>query len=567
MPPAQPLITQWLIKLNGQPAQPAMMADVKRIEVDSNLFMPDMCTIELNQALNWMAHDWIGRAVVIDAQDAPGEQGEHRSTTPEPIFAGEIVSVEGDFRENDHNFLVLRAYDRSHRLQHGSKARQWRQVTDSDIVKRIAQEHGLSPEVDGTSFVHTQIFQDNVSDFEFVTQRAKAAGRIFTVDDRKLVFKKPQSIQRPQVALDLGATMLEFHPRFTVGAQVSEVTVRGWDVKNKREVLGKATNGFSIATEGGSRKPGHRLYTAGVSAAGAQLVTDQVIDEQRQGDEAATAVLNGIWSGDFRGDGIAMGNPELQAGSKVEITNLDKFNGTYFVTSVRHVYDGGHYLTHFNISGMSADTTADLVSAREEVGRTSSGRVSHGLAVALVTDNRDPDKMGRVKLMFPWFNPDQQTEWVRMATPMAGGGRGFYYPPEVRDEVLVGFEHGDFNRPYVVGALWNGIDESPIPATEAVGSDGKVEKRVIKTRAGHIIRLDDKSGSEKIEIIDKTGKNKITIESSNNTITVEATGDIKLDAKQNIEIKATKDVKISGAKIEVQATGQMVVKGATVEIN
>ena len=557
MPPRQTLITQWVLKVNDQVAT-EMMVDVKRIEVDSNLFMPDMCTVELNRALTWMSTGWIGRSIKIEAGDAPGEGGVTARQQAKPIFAGEVVAVEGDFREDDHNFLIVRAYDRSHRMQHATKARHWTQVTDSDLATRIGGEYGLEVQTDPTKFVHVQIFQDNVTDFEFISERARASGRIFTIDAGKLLFRKADNLGKPTVELDLGATMLEFHPRFTVGAQVQDVTVRGWDVKAKREVLGQARAGLSIAKGGGEGKTGAQLYGP-ISAAGTYLVTDQVIDSQPQGDEVAGSVLNDIWASDFRADGIAMGNPDLQAGGKVKITNMDKFNGEYFVTSVRHVYDGGHYLSHFNISGLSADTTADLVGVGKETGKTMTGRTMQGLAIAIVSDNKDPEKMGRVKVYFPWFDAGQQSDWVRMATPMTGGGRGFYFTPEVRDEVLVGFEHGDFNRPYIIGGLWNGQDATPIPASDAVDGQGKVNKRIIKTRAGHILRFDDTSGGEKIEIIDKTGKNKIVIDSTSNKITIEAFGDI--------DLKATKDVNIKGINVNIQGSGRTVIKGATVEIN
>jgi uncharacterized protein involved in type VI secretion and phage assembly len=194
-----------------------------------------------------------------------------------------------------------------------------------------------------------------------------------------------------------------------------------------------------------------------------------------------------------------------------------------------------------------------------------------GVVVGVVTNNQDPDGMGRVKVKFPWLSDTEESFWARVASPMAGKERGFFFLPEVDDEVLVTFEHGDVRFPFVLGALWNGQDKPP-----ETNSDGKNNARTIKSRSGHVIRLSDEDGKEKIEIIDMSGNNKIVFDASQNIITVNSDkdivlsapkGTIKLDA-QKIEITSSADAKIeAGAGMDVKATGQMNVKGATVNIN
>lgn len=195
---------------------------------------------------------------------------------------------------------------------------------------------------------------------------------------------------------------------------------------------------------------------------------------------------------------------------------------------------------------------------------------TYGVVVGIVTNNQDPDKMGRVKVKFPWLSDDQESWWARIATPMAGGSRGAYFLPEVDDEVLVAFEHGDMRFPYVVGALWNGKDSPP-----TTNDDGQNNIREIKSRSGHIIRLDDTSGNEKIEILDKTGSNSLTIASSDNSITLTCNGRMKLQAMGidissqadiNIEAQTTMAVK-AGATMDVNANAIMTIKGAMVKIN
>jgi uncharacterized protein involved in type VI secretion and phage assembly len=187
----------------------------------------------------------------------------------------------------------------------------------------------------------------------------------------------------------------------------------------------------------------------------------------------------------------------------------------------------------------------------------------YGVVMGIVTNNQDPDKMGRVRVKFPWLSDDHESWWARIATPMAGPNRGMYFLPEVDDEVLVAFEHGDVRFPYVVGALWNGKDSPP-----ENNSDGKNNLRLIHSRSGHLIRLDDKDGDEKIEIIDKTGSNSITIKSSDNSISITCNGKLKMHAAQGIEMTSDADIKITAnTTIDAEATAPMTLKGATVNIN
>ena len=196
------------------------------------------------------------------------------------------------------------------------------------------------------------------------------------------------------------------------------------------------------------------------------------------------------------------------------------------------------------------------------------------VVIGIVTNNNDPEKLGRVKVKFPWLSDADEGHWARIAIPMAGKNRGIYFLPEVNDEVLVAFEHGDVRFPYIVGALWN--DQDPPPAKN---DDGENNIRMIRSRSGHIIRLNDKDGEEAIEIIDKSQKNSIVFNTTENTIAITTDegnitlsapkGTIKLEAK-NIEITSSADTKIEAKKggMDVKApTSTMNLKGATINLN
>jgi len=195
----------------------------------------------------------------------------------------------------------------------------------------------------------------------------------------------------------------------------------------------------------------------------------------------------------------------------------------------------------------------------------------YGVVIGLVTNNQDPQNLGRVKLSFPWLIDNGESNWARVATPMAGKDRGFYFLPEVDDEVLVAFEQGDPNYPYVIGTLWNGKDKPP-----ESNRDGKNDVRVIRSRSGHVIRLNDKPGAETIEIIDKDGVNKITIETAKNVITIQSEKDINLAAHngaitleaRKIQLQATEALNLqSSTEMNAKTSGIFNLKGGLINLN
>lgn len=189
----------------------------------------------------------------------------------------------------------------------------------------------------------------------------------------------------------------------------------------------------------------------------------------------------------------------------------------------------------------------------------------NGVLIGTVVDLKDPEKLGRVKLKFPQYD-DQPSDWARVASPMAGKDRGFFFRPEVGDEVLVALENGDPRRAYVLGALWSKVDTPPEDDANAAENNW----RTIRSREGQILRFDDTKGKEKIEILGKNEMQTIVIDFASSKIEITCTkgdlslsaptGTLKLDAK-TIEIKASADA-------TVQANTTLTLKGTTaVNIN
>ncbi len=195
----------------------------------------------------------------------------------------------------------------------------------------------------------------------------------------------------------------------------------------------------------------------------------------------------------------------------------------------------------------------------------------YGLTTAIVTNIQDPDKLGRIKVKFPWLSDQDESYWARIATPMAGAERGMFFLPEVNDEVLVAFDQGMIEFPYILGGLWNGKDKPP-----ETNSDGKNNRRIIKSRSGHIIALDDSDDDAKIEIIDGSRKNKIVISTADNAIYIISDGDMTIQSQNGklilsgngVEITSQAELKMEASKnMDIKSSSQMNIKGQKVNIN
>lgn len=188
---------------------------------------------------------------------------------------------------------------------------------------------------------------------------------------------------------------------------------------------------------------------------------------------------------------------------------------------------------------------------------------SNGIVIGVVDSLDDPDKIGRVRVKLPHLD-NQTSDWARLVSLMAGNDRGTFFRPEVGDEVLVAFEHGEARRPYILGALWSSVDKAP-------ADDGKPAEnnwRQIKSRSGHIIRLDDTSGAERIEVIDKDGDRKVVIDSAGKKVQVHCqSGDVEVTAPAgNVKVNA-QSIELKATTINLEASGTFTIKGATVNIN
>ncbi|MFD9960299.1 VgrG-related protein [Amycolatopsis sp. NPDC058986] len=485
-----------------------------------------------------------------------------------PLFAGEIIGLETESDETG-TFTVLRAADRAHRLMRRRRVLAFRNMTAADIVRQIAKNAGLGVgKVRAPGPAYQQISQANMTDWEFLRLLAAEHGAVVRVDDEgRLDFTAPDpaakapsprfSARLNHQVLQYGENLFSVRVGLSTAEQVDTVTVRGWDVTTKRPLV-KRTRAATSKTVQAGMSSGQS--SARFGGAGELLVTDGAYRTQSEVDTASAAQATAAAAGFGEVEAVCEGNPHLRAGVPVALGNLGpSFSGRYTATASRHVFEPGNgYRTTVTVSGAEDRSLAGLAVA----GPPDPPRIP-GLAIGKVTEvqRRPANGPGMVKLCFPWLDDEYVTDWVR-TVQFGGVGGGGVVCPDVNDEVLVGFEQGLLDKPYVLGGLYNGVDlPSPHDGPLVDRASGKVNRRSFGTRGGDRVELlDTQGGPRGVKLRTGDGKLEVDLDRQGTKIVVRSDG--------SVQIEAGKYVQITGTGVEIDAgAGHLSLRGKSVSIN
>ncbi|MDQ6709646.1 MAG: VgrG-related protein [Candidatus Dormibacteraeota bacterium] len=583
------------VELDGSPLSSQTEALLEQVVVDHHQHLPAMFAITFHDPARDVLNQLnarIGSIVTIKVTPAGG-------SSPDTLIKGEVTALEAEYDATSLR-TVLRGYDMSHRLHRGRRTETYKNVTDSDIARTVASRAGLQVgQIDSTSGTFDHVSQANQSDWDFLKARAREIGYEMAMDDGKFQFRQPvQASNAPQTGtyqnhtdplqLVFGDDLIEFRPRVTSAEQVSNIKVRGWDPDSKQVVIGSATAG-TVASAGVRENPSS---LAGTFGGPTFTAVTRPLGQQAQVDTAAASIAEMISSAVAEADGTARGNPKLKAGATVSIGVVGtEFEGQYTLSGARHVFGSEGYRTHFAISGRQDRSLLGLASVGSSNGSPSAGgQPINGVVVAVVTDNNDPNNQARVKLKFPWLDDNYESDWARLAQLGAGPNSGALFIPEVNDEVLVAFEHGDVRRPFVVGSLYNGVDTPNLGS--GLFDNGKVKRRGFTSRKGHTWLFFDDPNKAGLAFISSDGNLKISLNETNSEIhissqgkihlesqqdmTLESKGDLKLSAQKNISLEAQSNLDLKatagatldgGPQLEVKASGSMKITSGMVDIN
>src|SRR5438477_939562 len=581
------------VEIDGSALSGAVGSLLEQVVVDHHQHLPDMFAITFHDPARDVIsqlHVNIGSTVTIKMTPPGG--------SPKTMIKGEVTGFEAEY-DATRLRTILRGYDLSHRLHRGRQTQTYKNVTDSDIARQVAQRASLQAgQIDSTSITFDHVSQANQSDWDFLKARAREIGFEMGMEDGKFYFRQPlQASGAPHAGdyqnhsdplqLVFGDDLIEFRPRVTSAEQVSTVKVRGWDPDGKQVMIGSASAGTVAAAI--QDDPSTLASTFGGPTFTA---VNRPLPQQPMVDGVASAIAE-IISGSFaEADGVARGNPKLKAGTTVSVGVVgEHFEGQYTLSGARHVFGPNGYRTHFVVSGRQDRSLLGLASMSASNGSVSAGGAPiNGVVVAQVTDNNDPNNQARVKLKFPWLDDNYESDLARVTQLGAGPNSGALFMPEVNDEVLVAFEFGDIRRPFVVGSLYNGQDTPNLGSS--LFNDGQVMRRRFTSRKGHLMLFFDDPNNARVAILSSDGNLKVSLNETNSEIhissqgkvhvesqqdmTFESQANLKLSAQQGITLEAQTNLNLKGSsgatldggpQLEMKSSGQTKVSGTMVDVN
>lgn len=514
----------------------------------------------------------------------PGKQVEilaGAGNDPVTLFQGIVIKQSVKVRQNTAPQLVIECRHPAVKLTIARRSAYFFDQTDSDVMRVVLERAGIAGEIEDSTVTHPQQVQFASTDWDFLLMRAEANGRLIFTNDAKVTVKAPAFGAAAVCDLQFGATILEFDASMDARYQFNAVKGFTWD-SGQQSVL--ETDAQDPAVE----KPGNLQSDALAAVVG---LDHYPLRHVAIAEEEAQAWADAEWlrsklsrvSGRIKCEGLGTVNP----GDVVNLGGVgERFSGPVFVTGVRHDFDLVQgWKTHIQFG--SVESVGTLLASENTVSAPSAAALLpgvNGLQIGVVVSNEDPDGEHRVRVRMPLVSTDEDGTWARIASLDAGQERGFFFRPEVGDEVILGFLEDDPRQAVILGMLHSSAKPAPLK-----GSDDNHEKvyqsrsklklyfnddtKVItlETPAGNSITLSE--ADKAIKITDQNGNklemtpDGITLESSK-ALALKAGTELKLESGTSLQVKGGTELKLEGtAGAEISSAAVTKVKGSLVQIN
>ena len=495
----------------------------------------------------------------------------------ETIFKGIIVKQSIKIRKEGSAKLLIECRDKAHKMTLGRRSKYFYESTDGEIIEEIAGNYDVTPDVAATNVTHAELIQYDVTDWDFIISRSEMAGLFCVVDDGNLVLKAPDLDQEPAVALEYGATLLEFDAEIDARSQYSTVITTGWDPANQELVEIEGTD------------PG---LTLNGNISSDDLFGALEIEEytMRFGGVASQDALQAWSDGKLMRDRISktrgraqfQGISTIKPAMVIELKGVgDRFNGNAFVSGIFHSISNGQWTTdvQFGIDPEWFSKKVNTALRHDEVLPCVKG-LQVGIVVQL---EEDPEGEDRVLVKLPVIDANEEGVWARLSCLDAGDSRGTFFRPEVDDEVIVGFVNDDPLNAVILGMLHSSAKPTPQAITAENNEKGYISRSEMKflfdddkksitleTPAGKKIVIDEDDGSINME--DENG-NKVLL--NGDGITIESASDLNLKASGDVNIEgvnvtSTAQANFKGegsAGAELSSSATVTVQGSLVQIN
>lgn len=503
------------------------------------------------------------------------------SPTFEPVcgrlLVTEIGAEHGSFGKGE---LVVVAHDASYALAQSHKVATFVNMGVSEVAQKVAQEAGIAVgEVDATSGTEPYLMQAD-TDFGFISTLARRVGYDWWVDDEKLYFKKPKSESNTVVSIEDNVLRLSVSQQ---AVAAKKVEVNGWDRDEKKSIKASA----SVGSPDDTTLPGVSSAVNGVDKASPSHATSSIFAaNDAEADSVAKSLAERYRSSSLEVQGEVVGDPGIKPRTTVEVSG-GYFAGKYEVVDVEHRYGPEGYTTRFTGGDRVPSGLADLLAGGGLAEHFGSYTGLPALLPAVVTAIGTAENLGRVQVKFPYLSDDNTSHWARVLSAGGGPQRGFWFLPEVDDEVLVAFEAGDVRFPVVMGGLYGKVDKA---GENDLIRSGQIHSRSVRSRLGHYMDFFDGEGPETRHIamglgsggkpgsdyLLRLGEDRFDIEvPEGKPIAIKAgsaqitfTSDKSIEiAAQNITVKAESALKLEGQTVEIKGQMSVGIQGAQSKVD
>lgn len=546
------LIPKLEVRLAGSRMPDAYAELIDEIVVHSHLRLPDSFAIRLSNPGDLIDSDAIGLGTDVEILLAPSAGGPYAS-----VVRGEIVALEPHF-DTRGSSLSIRGYDYSHKLNRSRLTATYQEMSYGDIARKVLMASGIATGTIESGPTLAFVQQTNETSWDFLWRLAREIDCELVMTGTKINFRKAGAAAGTAIKVTLGDDLRTLRPRTTGVQQVDQVMVRGWDPSSKRAIVATA----------GLPAPGSTIGMAhadAVSAFGGGniAVVDRPVASQAQAQALADSIAAQLANAFVEGEGTVVGRPELLAGSTVEIAGVgERFAGTYAVTAATHRMrrrDG--YTTSFEISGRSTRTILGMQAPRPA--RT----WARSVVVGVVTNNSDPDGLGRIRVQCLELDDAHEGWWARLTAPSAGATRGLLMLPQPGDEVLLAFEHDADQHPFVLGSLWNGT-ATPGKLVHEDGSFHLASDKQVVIDAEDVIAV---TGAKDITVdaigkLDQHSTDAAQL-ASDADVTVSAGAGMKLSAQTSLDVDAGTTMTLTGnTQVQLKAGGELEITATAVKV-
>jgi len=484
----------------------------------------------LTQALGESSKNYLGETITIQTAALATISG-YKALEFKGIVS-QITTVKGH-EASTGDEVVITALSPTFIADDGPHYASYNDVSLSEILELTFSDYDKSKlevriQPNNTSSLHYSV-QNGESAYAYASRLAAQYGEWFYYNGSKLIFGQPET---EELALTYGFDLKQYDLNLSPQSHNYKFYANDYllnDVHEKdAKDISSGASGYSgfVSSKANTiynkqTKVWHNIY----NDPQAKQRLDTSIELQKKAIEIQQVKLNGVSD-----------NPGVKLGN---IVNIEGAN--YRITSITHSNrENGDYENRFE--AITADFDAYPNTNINAFPKSDT-------QTAVVMENADPEGFGRIRVQMPWQKiTGEMTPWIRIVTPHAGGDKGFHFIPEINEEVLVGFEGGNAEHPYMLGSLYNGGGKAT-----AFQSDTN-DIKAIKTRSGHTFELNDANGSESITITDMNG-NIITIDTANNNITVSALENMTLNAK-NMQINVEENLDVSVGKNKTESINE-----------